>query len=237
MPGPTGPKGDPGPAGATGATGATGPKGDPGPQGATGSQGPAGAQGPQGPAGAPGGPGGSIYPVSTVNYYGTISQPPSTHTVTPAVLTVYFTPFPLGTPATVDRLSVAITAAGTAGSTAYLGVYDHGTIGAFNLLASGSLTVDVAAVREATVTATRLPAGMYWLALMLNNGSGTFRAFASSLMLTTLGFALFDNSGPSAAMQVAGQSGSLPSQVPQGNLAISGSTTIARVCARFSALG
>lgn len=190
-----------------------------------------------GSAGLPGG-GGGIYPAKTTQFYGALAQPHSGNTGGLAVGTLHLTPFPLGSSATVDRMSVALGGGGGVGACSWVGIYAHGSAGPGVLMTSALLLTPSLAVNETTVPTVRLVAGMYWLAILPKVGTATFRVISGTDFLSTLGYPAFDATGPSGAIVLTGQpTEALPSPFPSGWTMLAAGAASPRVCVRLSAIG
>ena len=165
--GPTGPTGPTGAAGTAGATGATGP---------TGATGTAGATGATGPTGATGAVGGDVFlPFRSGFYYSTPITSKGSASYSAGDL--HATPIYIGKATTFNQIAMHCT--GVGGTNARLGIYnDGGGFPSTLLVDAGS--VATTATGDQTITISQiLGPGVYWLAIAMQGGSGTFTVSTS----------------------------------------------------------
>jgi len=160
---------------------------------------------------------------------------PATGSGTQANNSIQFSPIYVNTSVFVDRINVSLTTSGNAGATVRLAIYaDDGTLTPGALIADlGSVPADSGngTVKE-ILCAQYLPAGLYWLAALIQNAATLAPVLFSitGLLLPDLGRGSAQSGQPTGYV-LTGVSGSLPSPAVGATLN-TGVTT--RVCVHLA---
>lgn len=144
-------------------------------------------------------------------YYYPPSRPADT-TYSPVQSLIYLIPFPVGSPATFDRIGIEIVT-GVATSVVRLGIYnDSGRVPGTLLLDAGTVDSSTNGAKEITINQT-LSVGLYWLAAVMQVATGVvWRARADTIISipqSSIGNANITGFGTAATV-----TGALPSSLP-----------------------
>ena len=132
----------------------------------------------------PSGGGGTAWPrkYKTGFYYQTNQASNGDSVFTPVKDEVVYFPFPVGEALTIDRISLGVAVAGTAGGKVRIGIYnDTDGIPSTLLLDAGTINGDSATYQEITVSQALSAGTLYWVAVVWQVqivGAGVLRASA-----------------------------------------------------------